>query len=350
MNETELNLQAQLVRKRRRQTTKGLLLISPYLLIFVLFTLVPFVMGVTMSFMKYNPTDPEMNGFVGLKNYINLFNFDNVITAEYWRSFATMFLFLMVTVPFLIIVPFCLAYLINLKPPGYKIMRAIIYLPSVLSITVIGTIFVRIFAGSEYGLINALLIKLGVVTEDNCIRWLNGLPFQGDLLRWVVMFIVSIWWQTGTNFVIFSGALRDVPKPLLEACEMDGGNLWRRITHVVLPCVRPSVNICLFNTLVSYLALYGQPSVLHAGIENQGQIVSPMMFIYKWLNTPKITGYVCASAVLFGVITLVLTSLETKLTADRKKQRHHNEKYLRYAELTKKGIDAAMDGSSEVQK
>ena len=307
----------------RKQYVRGLALTSPYILIFVLFTVVPFVMGVTMSFMQYNPTNTAGNAFTGLKNYINLFNFNNIISREYWTSFGTMLLFLIVTVPALILIPFGLAYLINLNPPGYKLMRAIIYLPSVISITVVGTIFVRIFAGDEYGLVNTILLKLGAIDANGTIRWLNGTPFNGDLLRWVIMFIVSIWWQTGTNFVIFSGALRDVPKPLLEACEMDGCGLWKRILHVVIPSVKPSVNICLFNTLVGYLALYGQPSVLHAGKENMDVIVSPMMFIYKWLNTPKITGYVCASAVVFGIITVVLSSLEKKLLADRKRVTHY---------------------------
>lgn len=317
----------ELLKAERKQYVKGLALISSYVIIFVLFTIVPFVMGVTMSFMSYNPSNTSGNKFVGLQNYINLFNFENVISLEYWTSFGTMLLFLVVTVPFLIIIPFCLAYLINLNPPGYKVMRAIIYLPSVISITVIGTVFVRIFAGDEYGLVNAILIKIGAIGEDGCIKWLNGLPFAGDFLRWVVMFIVSIWWQTGTNFVIFSGALKDVPKPLLEACEMDGGGLGRKLSTVILPCVRPSINICLFNTLIGYLALYGQPSVLHAGMENSGEIVSPMMFIYKWLNTPKITGYVCASAVIFGLVTVILSSLEKKLMADRRKVTRYAEEY-----------------------
>ena len=319
MNQLAIDKKAEQRRQIRKQYAVGLALISPYVLIFVLFTIVPFVMGVTMSFMRYNPSNTAGNAFVGLQNYINLFDFNNIISKEYWTSFGTMFLFLIVTVPVLILIPFGLAYLINLNPPGYKIMRAIIYLPSVISITVIGTIFVRIFAGDEYGLINAILIQIGAIDATGCIHWLSGTPFNGDILRWVVMFLVSIWWQTGTNFVIFSGALKDVPKPLLEACEMDGCGLWKKITNVVIPSVKPSINICLFNTLIGYLALYGQPSVLHAGTENMGEIVSPMMFIYKWLNTPKITGYVCASAVIFGLITVIVSSLEKKIMSDRRK-------------------------------
>ena len=98
-----------------------------------------------------------------------------------------------------------------MHPPGYKIFRAIIYLPSVVSVTIVGIIFGNMFASDSSGLINAWL--------NTDIKWLQGVPWAGDTLRWLVMFIASVWWQTGTNFVIFSGALRNVPKSLYEACE-----------------------------------------------------------------------------------------------------------------------------------
>ena len=69
-------------RQIRRQQLTGLALISPYILIFVLFTIVPFVMGVTMSFMQYNPSNTAQNAFVGLKNYVNLFNFKGNIISR----------------------------------------------------------------------------------------------------------------------------------------------------------------------------------------------------------------------------------------------------------------------------
>ena len=238
-------------RRKRQEAALALALVSPFLIVFVLFTLIPFIMGFVFSFMRYNPYLPDQNQFIGFQNYVNMFNPKNPISKLFWDSFSTMLLFDAVAVPLLIVIPLCLAYLINMKPPGYKLFRAIIYLPSIVSVTIVGIIFGNMFKGDESGLINAIL--------GTKIEWLAGKPWAGDTLRWFVMLIASIWWQTGSNFVIFSGALRDVPKSLYEACEMDGGSRWKRICYVTLPNIRSALVVCLFNTLIGYLNLYAQP-------------------------------------------------------------------------------------------
>ncbi len=295
----------------------ALLLLSPYLIIFIVYTLVPFVMGFAYSFMKYNPYDPSATEFVGLKNYLMIFDFDNPISKSFWESFKTMFIFDIVAVPAMIVIPLTLAYFVNFHPPGYKLFRAIIYLPSVVSITIVGIIFGNMFAGNESGLINAWL--------GTDIKWLSGQPFEGDTLRWLVMLLASIWWQTGTNFVIFSGALRDVPKSLYEACEMDGGNRIKRIIYVTLPNIKGSITVCLFNTLIGYLNLYGQPTVLN-DLDNKGALVSPMMFIQKYLGGmayAKQTGFICACAIVFGLIVMLFSIIQRRLTGEKKRSNKH---------------------------
>ncbi len=311
-------------KSKRRQALLAFALISPYVLVFVLFTLIPFLMGFLMSFMKYNPYDGSKNAFIGLTNYRNIFNFDLSVSRQFWRSFGTMLLFDLVAVPCILIVPLVLAYFMNMKPPGYKLFRAIIYLPSVVSITIVGIIFGNMFAGDSSGLINAWF-----GTE---IKWLSGKPFEGDILRWLVMLIASIWWQTGTNFVIFTGALRDVPKSLYEACEMDGGNRMKLIRFVTLPNIKASIGICLFNSLIGYLNLYGQPVVLNE-IENANELVSPMMFIQKWLssiNYASQTGFICACAVVFGLVVMIFSVLERRVLAERRCRSNRTNEYKNY--------------------
>lgn len=307
-------------KRKRQEALLALALISPFLIVFVLFTLIPFIMGFVFSFMRYNPYFPEQNQFIGLQNYVNIFNLSNPISKSFWDSFLTMFVFDAVAVPLLIVIPLCLAYLINMKPPGHKIFRAIIYLPSIVSVTIVGIIFGNMFKGDESGLINAIL--------GTKIEWLAGKPWAGDTLRWVIMLIASIWWQTGTNFVIFSGALRDVPKSLYEACEMDGGSRWKRICYVTLPNIRSAINVCLFNTLIGYLNLYAQPYVLNT-YENEDIFVAPMMFIQKYLmggmTYAKQTGYICASAIVFGLIVMAFSVVERRITAPRRKKTRHSE-------------------------
>lgn len=328
-------------KSKRREQLLALLLLSPYIIIFFLFTFIPFVMGFSYSFMRYDPYNLNEVAFIGFKNYSNLFNFDLAVTKSFWDSFGTMLLFDMVVVPSLMVIPFALAYFINMRPPFYKFFRAAIYLPSVVSISIVGIIFGEIFASDGTGLINSWF--------GANIDWLGGKPFQNDTLRWVVIWIASIWGSVGGNFVIFSGALRDIPKSLYEACEMDGGGRWHSITRVTLPNIKPAIHITLFNTLIGFLNLYGQPFVLNT-LENQDTFVTPMMFIQNYLSNglayARQTGFICASAIVFGLIIMAFSFLERAAMADRRKPEKHNEACARYFNFKAQGKVAAEGGAN----
>ena len=326
MREDSLKCKAVAQKKaKRREQFLAFGLTAPYFIIFVLFTLIPVFLGIAFSFMHYNPYNSAENAFIGLQNYKNLFNLELPISRTFWKSFTTMLTFDVVAVPLLIVIPLTLAYFVNMHPPGYKLFRAIIFLPTAISVSIMGVVFGNMFQSDSSGLINAWL--------GRNIAWLSGTPWENDSLRWFVILIASIWWQTGTNFVIFSGALRNVPKSLYEACEMDGGNRLRKILYVTLPNIRSSVVLCLFNTLISYLSLYGQPYVL-SDITNATELVSPMMFIQNYLSGglifAKQTGYICASAIIFGLIVMLFGAVQRRCTAERRKKGRRCDECIEY--------------------
>lgn len=310
---------------RRRETLLALGMASPYMIVFVLFTLVPVFLGIVFSFMRYNPYAPEENTFIGFQNFINLFNFDLDISKTFWSSFTTMFVFDIIAVPILLIVPLFMAYFINMRPPGYKIMRAIIFLPSIVSIGIVGIIFGNMFAGDNTGLINAWLGK--------DIKWLSGTPWHGDTLRWVIIMIACVWQDGGTKFVIFMGALRNVPKNLYEACEMDGGGRFQKFMRVTYPHIRPTITLCVFTTLISMLGLYGQPFVLN-DMTNEIILVSPMMFIQNYLGGgltyARQTGYFCACTLVFGLIVMLFGAIQRKFTAERRPRPRYTQNCCDY--------------------
>lgn len=310
-------------RAKAKQTATGWLMITPFIVLTLFFGVLPIVLGIIMSFQKYNIAMPDSAKWMTptiFQNYVNLFNFTRLSTQEFWTAFGATMIFDIIAVPLIIIIPLALAALVNLHPPGYKIFRAIIYLPSVVSIAIVGIVFASIFGDNAEGLFNS------VFSPDNPIVFMNTKLYQGDFLRWMVMFICSIWWQTGTNFVIFSGALRDVPKSLYEACEMDGGGSWTSTKHVTLPNIRPSIAICLFNTLIGYLGLYGQPTVINGPL-NKNEFFSPMMMIQTYLTDSsywKQTGFVCAMAAIFGVVVVILSTVERIAMAERLPKAKHS--------------------------
>ena len=319
---------------KRKENVLGWAMLTPYIILLLFFGVLPIVVGILMSFAKYNPYDANYTEFIGFANYIDIFNFSKKVSIDFWTAFGATLLFDIIAIPCLIIIPLALAYLINLKPPGYKIFRAIIYLPSVVSITIVGILFSGIFKDNTDGLINALF--------GTNIVFMNGNLFDGDQLRWMVMILASIWWQTGTNFVIFLGALRDVPTSLYEACQMDGGNRWKEILKVTLPNIKSSISICMFNTLIGYLALYGQPVVINGDL-NSSTYFSPMMMIQSYLTAgsgayAKKTGFICAVAVVFGIIVVAFSVVQRVVMKERRQSDRHKNEFNQFMLLSYGGV------------
>lgn len=310
--------------------------LSPFIINFIIFSIIPIGFGIVITLFNYNPYNPDGLEFVGFQNYLLVFDY---ITEEvfgfsvwegnpfnfskyFWQSFKSTLIFDVVAVPFLIIIPLILAYLINLNPPGHKIFRAILYVPSVVSISIVGIIFGNLFASDSQGFINSLF-----GSETN---FLNNR--DNPELRWMVILIASIWWQTGGNFIIFLAALKNVPKTLYEACEIDGGSKWKAFTKVTLPNIKSSISICLFTTIIGYLGLYGQVTVLRGAVF-EGTYDSPMMLIQGMLSDvgkAMMTGYISAIAVVFGLITMFFTAIEKICMAERKKGDKYGRRYREY--------------------
>lgn len=306
----------------------GMLFVIPFVLFFVLYTLVPLLMGVGLSFFEYNPNKPDQMTFVGFLNYADLFGTTNESIAitfvqPFWESLLNTILFDLIAVPLLMIIPLMLAQLINYQPPGYKFFRAVLYMPVIVSITVAGMMFTSIFGESSTGLVNSLF--------GTNIKFLTDRGW-----RWFVMILLSVWWQTGTNFVIFSAGLRDIPKTLYEACEADGGGKASKFFHVTLPGLRGQIDLCLFSTLINYLNLYGQPSVIRDSTIYDTMFDSPMMLIqYSLKALPRWTGFICAMAVVFGLIVLAVSIAEKRLMNKQKGGHGYEKTFAAYKSVQK---------------
>ncbi len=308
----------------RKESALGWGFLMPYALHFLLFSLVPLGLGFFFSFCKYNPYDAGSIEFIGFQNHILVFQ-DNIYAGYFWNSLVKTILFAIVAVPCLIIIPLGLAYLINLQPPGYKIFRAIIYVPSVVSISIVGILFSSIFSSSGDGLFNGIF--------QTQINFLND-P-DNEILRWVVILIASIWGGTGANFVIFLAALKNVPKSLYEANEIDGGGRWQAFLKVTLPNISGSLGLCLFSTLIGYLGLYGQAYVLRGSLY-AGTYDSPMMFIQGMLNDVnkvELTGLITAFSVVFGLVIMIFTGFQSvamkKRKGGNKNERRFNDHFTK---------------------
>ncbi len=235
------------------------ILIAPYAILFTLFTVLPVIMSILISFTHFNML--EFPRFIGWQNYTRLFLEDDIflIAVKNTLLLAT------ITGPVSYIACFLFAWLINeLSPKVRAFMTLVFYAPSIS-----GNIFFIwqiMFSGDRYGIINGLLMKLGVIIEP--ILWLKT-----EAYIMPIIIIVQLWLSLGTGFLAFIAGLQTVDKTLFEAGAVDGiRNRWQELWFITLPSMRPQLMFGAVIQLTTAFAvsdvsihLAGFPSVNYAG-------------------------------------------------------------------------------------
>ncbi|MFC5529472.1 carbohydrate ABC transporter permease [Cohnella yongneupensis] len=234
------------------------LLMSPYMLIFFTFTVIPVLFSLILSFFYFNML--EFPRFVGLQNYSRLLLNDDIFMI----ALKNTLLFAIITGPISYIACFLFAWIINeLSPKVRAFMTLVFYAPSIA-----GNVFfiwLIIFSGDSYGYLNGFLIKYGFKLEPT--QWLTN-----EKYILAIVIIVQLWLSLGTSFLAFIAGLQTIDKSLVEAGAMDGiKNRWQELWYITLPSMRPQLMFgAVMQITASFavadvsIALAGFPSVNYA--------------------------------------------------------------------------------------
>lgn len=306
-----------LKRSKRKHFFKNygivLLFLGPFIFFFLLFCVYPLFYGIVMSLMRYNIADPSQNEWRGFANFWKLLSDgNNPYNIEFWYSMKNTALFAVILVPLAILLPLAVAVLVNSKPRGYKVFRALIYFPSILPVSASGVIFISLF-GTNFGYINQWL--------GQTVEWLDQ-----TTTAWFVIILLCLWGGWGGNFIILSAGLKNVDKSLYEAASVDGCTGIRRMFAVTLPAIKPQLIICLFTTIIGYFGLYGQVYVLtNGGPANPdtdvGATSTVMWYLQSLINDNdqyNVYGMVSAMGLTLGVFIGCITGIQLFLTRERK--------------------------------
>lgn len=235
------------------------ILMAPYVILFLTFTVVPVFMSLGISFTYFNLL--EAPKFIGLDNYTKLIFDDDVFII----ALKNTLILAVVTGPVSYLLAFVFAWLINeLKPKLRAFMTLIFYAPSISGNAFL--IWLLIFSGDVHGYANAFLMKLGFI--DNPILWLK----DPDYMLGVII-IVQLWLSLGVSFLAFIAGLQSVDKTLYEAGAIDGiRNRWQELWHITLPSMKPQLLFGAVMQITTSLAiaqvsmqLVGFPSIEYAG-------------------------------------------------------------------------------------
>ncbi|HEX2978893.1 MAG TPA: sugar ABC transporter permease [Anaerolineaceae bacterium] len=248
-----------------------LLLLLPALLLVTIFVYYPSVTTFISSFTNKNLRIPGADDFVGIKNYVTLLS-----KPEFWQVTGRSLLLVALTLPLEILIGFAIALLLNENFPGRGIVRALVILPWMLPPVVNGFLWNWLLNG-EFGALNGLLYQFGLI--DNYVFWLQKPEAQ---ILWTV--IVQTWTRFAFPMIILLAGLQSIPGELLEAAAIDGAGWMKRLLHVTVPMLFPSLAVALMVEFISSFQIFDIVWTLTAG-GNVGQVINPYtktLMIYNY--------------------------------------------------------------------
>ncbi|MCX6068234.1 MAG: sugar ABC transporter permease [Chloroflexi bacterium] len=276
----------------RRNFVIGILFISPWLIGFLLFTLIPLASSLYYSFTFYDLLRPAR--WIGLGNYVEIFTRDPLIAKITWN---TLF-YVGLGVPLGLVSAFLMATLLNTRIFGRSIFRAIFFFPSILPGVVVAMVWAFLL-NTQYGFVNAILSSLN----------LPVIPFLShpDLAK-PSLIMINMWTQ-GATVVIFLATLQDVPRTLYEAATMDGANAWQKFWIVTVPMCTPAILFNLIMGLISAFQDFSMPYLLTGGGPDQAtEFYSLYLYhnAFKYLRMGKASALAWIMFIAIVILTVIL--------------------------------------------
>ncbi|NLU77686.1 sugar ABC transporter permease [Micromonospora sp. HNM0581] len=259
--------------------------------------------------------------FVGLDNYLRLFT-DELIRKAFWHN-----VFFLITVPlFTIALALFLAFLLNVGGRedkagirgvfGSGLYKVIFFFPQVLSLVVIAVMWQQIYRADGQGLINGVLMGIGLVDEDDPITFMyDPEPFLGvpAVLWWLLL--IAVWSGAGFYMVLFSAAMQSIPKDIYEAAILDGAGRLHTFFRITLPLLRDTVSVAwvyLGFIALDMFALVYIMTPSQGGPNHASEIFASVIHFNAFQKGQF--GYACAIAVALAIFTILLAAFQLRIT------------------------------------
>ena len=223
-------------------------MLAPFLLLFIIFTVLPVVLSIFLSLTDFNML--QMPHFLGIDNYMRLFLDDEIFILAIQNTM----IFAAITGPVSYILALLVAWFINELPPKIRaIVTLVFYAPSISGNAYL--IWKTLFSSDSYGWANAVLIKYGIITQP--ILWFQDADFVMPLC-----IVVALWTSLGTAFLSFIAGFQTIDRSMYEAAAVDGiKNRWQELWYITLPTMRPQL---MFGAVLAITNSFGFGAVVDA--------------------------------------------------------------------------------------
>ena len=261
--------------------------VLPTLIAFSFAFIIPFVMGVYLSFCKFKTITNAQ--FVGLENYIKIF-----ADKDFVNAFGFTLKFSVVSIITINVFAFILALALTRKIKGTNLFRTVFFMPNLIGGIILGYIWQQV--------INAVLLKYETTLVAN--------PTYGF---WGLVILMN-WQMIGYMMIIYVAGLQNVPTDLIEAAQIDGATSLQTLFKVKIPMVMPSITICLFLTVSNSFKLFDQNLALTAGAPSKKTAMLALDIYNTFYGRNGYEGVGQAKAVLFFIVVAVIALGQLVLT------------------------------------
>ena len=288
----------------KRKTWVGYAFMMPFLILFVLFIILPVFISFGLSFTNYNMI--ESPDFIGITNYRLLILDD----AEFLIALKNTLVFAFISGPIGFLGSFVMAWLIN-NLKARNLFSLAFYAPSITSGVALSTVWLYFFSSDRYGLINNTLINLGIISEP--IQWTQDV---NTVLP--VIILISIWMSMGTGFLTFLAGLQNLPQEINEAGMIDGiRNRFQELIYITLPQMKPQLLFGAINAAVGALGVF-DIAVSVAGLPSPDYAAHTIVaHLYDYAFIRFEMGYASAVAIILFLITFVLGRIFMRVFSEK---------------------------------
>lgn len=281
---------------------------APYLILFVVFIVLPIIMAAVLSFTDYNAV--ERPAFVGFRNYINLFTQDSTFMQYVLPNTIK---FALIAGPVGYFMSFFLAWMLAQIPKKPRtVLALVLYSPSMTAGVAMSVVWTILFSGDQSGYINSLLLRLGFIAEP--IQWLQSPEYLMP-----IMIIVTLWSSMGVGFLAMMAGIVNSNQEIYEAGYIDGiSNRLQEIIYITIPSMKPQM---LFGAVMAVVntfqagAIGVQLSGTNPTPQNAGQLITNHIEDYGFIRYEM--GYAAAISVVLLLLMYVLSKVVWKLLGER---------------------------------
>ncbi|GIO43370.1 MULTISPECIES: carbohydrate ABC transporter permease [Paenibacillus] len=276
--------------------------ISPYFILFFVFSLYPILYSIYISFTDWNGSGEKT--FIGFENYVQLFGDKN-----FWLSLWNSSIIFLMYVPLMLFLGLIFASMLNSNwMVGKGFFRMALFVPNFVSVVAVSFVFVLLL-NTQNGLFNSVLRNIGLI--DNPIPWLES-PWWA---RISVSIMVLYRWL-GYNMLLLMTGLQNISKDLYEAAYVDGATKIKSFFFITIPLVKKMLLFCTVLSTIGTFSLFTEPFILTQG-GPLNSTLTPVLMLYTESFQNFNFGYASSIAVCFFILMMTVSLIQMRVFDDK---------------------------------